>query len=275
MNELPHVNAELNYLSPMREAPYAYLCEPPPGVQRENAAYESHVVPISDGRAAGTAFELHRDGFQLVEHRSRVRHLDDENEVRRIYYPEAEALVRDLAGAREAIAFDHAIRKREASRPAFTFGREHDTLQPVGRVHCDYTERSGPRRLRELLAQRGQELGERRFCEVNLWRTVREPVLDAPLAVCASWSVAPEDLVTAELRYAARRGELYLAAYRESHRWFYFPAMGADEVLLFKGYDSPSHEGARFTLHSAFEDRGAPPDAPLRHSLELRVFALF
>jgi len=42
------------------------------------------------------------------------------------------------------------------------------------------------------------------------------------------------------------------------HRWFYFPAMETNEVLLIKGFDSMEDGRARFTAHAAFEDPTAP-----------------
>jgi len=268
------VVAQLNYLSPLREKPVAYLCEPPPGTPRENHRYEARAVSITDARPAASSFELDRDGFALLRHRTGARDLGADDEVRRAYYPEAAELIREATGATRVLVFDHAIRRRHPTRPQLSFGRDHATLQPVGRVHCDYTETSAPRRLAELLGEGFASLGDRRYCEVNLWRSLRHPVLDVPLAVCASWSAAPEDLVACEARYATRRGELYLATYSSKHRWFYFSAMAADDVLIFKGYDSRK-TGARFTLHSAFEHPGARDDAPLRQSVELRAFALF
>jgi hypothetical protein len=68
-----------------------------------------------------------------------------------------------------------------------------------------------------------------------------------------------------------RRGFLF---HRDpEHRWFYFPDMSADEVVLFKLYDSVE-EGPWRCPHVSFVDptvRGAPS----RESYEIRSFVYF
>lgn len=105
---------------------------------------------------------------------------------------------------------------------------------------------------------------------INLWRPIRGPLVDAPLAVCDAGSVEPGDLIPTDLIYQERIGETYSVTYRASHRWYYFSRMRVDEVLLLKCYDSATDGRARFAPHTAFTDPTTPPDAPLRVSIELR-----
>jgi len=98
---------------------------------------------------------------------------------------------------------------------------------------------------------------------------------DAPLALCDAQSVAPGDLVAADLIYRDRTGENYLMTYRPSHRWFYVPEMRADEVLLLKCYDSAEDGRTRFVPHTAFTDPTAPADILPRESIELRTFVFY
>jgi hypothetical protein len=79
----------------------------------------------------------------------------------------------------------------------------------------------------------------------------------------------PTDLV-----YADRTGEIYSFTWREQHRWFYYPAMRADEALLLKCYDSHG-DAARFTAHTAFDDPTSRPDAAVRESIEVRTLAFW
>jgi hypothetical protein len=44
---------------------------------------------------------------------------------------------------------------------------------------------------------------------INLWRPIRGPLRDAPLAMCDGRTVAPDDLVASDLIYPSRRGETY------------------------------------------------------------------
>ena len=131
-------------------------------------------------------------------------------------------------------------------------------------------------RLRAEYPDEADELLRRRVAIVNLWRPIKSPVLDAPLAVCDARSVAPKDLIASDLVYRDRRGETYNLVYNPGQRWFYAPEMRADEVLLLKCFDSRA-DGAvsRFAPHTAFTDPTAPQDAPPRESIELRTFLIF
>src|SRR5262249_30341154 len=106
---------------------------------------------------------------------------------------------------------------------------------------------------------------------INVWRPIRGPLLDSPLAVCDARTVAPQDLVPSDLIYRDRTGETYSVTYNPEHRWFYVPEMRADQALLLKCYDSRTDGRARFAHHSAFVDPTTPPDAAPRESIEIRI----
>lgn len=120
-----------------------------------------------------------------------------------------------------------------------------------------------------------ESLLAQRFAVVDAWRPVRGPVQESPLAVCDARSIAPRDLVAADLVYRDRVGETYSVRFSPAHRWFYVPAMECDEVLLVKCFDSLEAGPARFAAHSAFDDPASPPGAPARESIEVRTFAFF
>lgn len=270
IGRLPRVTAALRFIKPMAAKPQSFEYEPPPGVPHTNATYEERGVTIRNMRPIAAEFSLEREGVQLVAEPSRVRDFYDEAQVRATYYPEAERLVAELTGAKRVVIFDHTIRRRVAgaSDRAYELPR-----QPVPRVHVDYTVRSGPQRVRDLLADEAQELLRQRFSIVNLWRPIRGPLQDAPLAVSDAQSVRFDDLVATDLLYQDRTGEVYMVKYNPSQRWFYAPRMNTDEVLVFKCFDSARDGRARFAPHAAFDDPNAPPDALPRESIELRTLA--
>src|SRR5258708_79084 len=148
---------------------------------------------------------------------------------------------------------------------------------PVQLVHNDYTEKSGPQRVRDLLgAVEAEARLQRRFAEYNVWRPISSgPVRTMPLALADASSIARGDLVTADLVYSDRTGAIYHGLYNPAHRWFYFPEMARDEAVLIKCYDSLKDGRARFSLHSAFDDPTPPADAPSRESIEVHSFAFF
>jgi hypothetical protein len=272
---LPHIQAALNFLAATGEKPVTYAYQPPPGTPWSTSQPEEHVTTIHDLRPAASEFSLDDVGFQLLTHRSEVKNFWDEDEVKRVYYPESVHLLKRVTGAAEVRVFDHTLRRRvpgENDRSA-TPGVPR---QPANRVHVDQTATSGVARLRIEYPDEAEELLRRRVAIVNLWRPIKAPVLDAPLAVCDARSVAAKDLIASDLVFRDRRGETYYLIYNPSQRWFYAPQMRTDEVLLIKCYDSRDDGAvARFAPHTAFMDPNAPADAPPRESIELRTFVIF
>ncbi len=88
----------------------------------------------------------------------------DDEEVRRIYYPEVERLVREATGADRVHIFDHTTRRRVPDAET----QADAPRQPVRRVHIDPTARSGPQRVRDLLPDEAEELLKGRVQVINL-----------------------------------------------------------------------------------------------------------
>src|SRR5215470_8913371 len=269
IERLPYVEGVLNYLAPMAEKPMNLAYDPGPGVPRSTGRPEPHAMPIRDARPVADQLSLDVEGLALVEQRSAVQDFYDEDELRRVYYPEAERLIAEVTGASRVVVFDHTIRRRVWGGIDRSPGTPR---QPVTSVHNDYTVKSGPQRVRDLMGEEAEELLRHRFEIVNVWRPIRGPLRDSPLAVCDATSVAFADFVPSDLVYRDRIGETYRVKYNSAHRWFYAPEMQTDEALLIKCYDSATDK-ARFTAHSAFEDPTAPADMLPRESIELRTLA--
>jgi hypothetical protein len=267
---------ELSYVRPGAQRLYNYMYERADGSPQHNCSYEAYRVPIADARSLGASPSVHANGFELRRAPSEVVDFRNEKEVRCIYYAECAALACAATGGTRAYVFDHLVRKREAGRPPLTFGRHGDGSKPAaaGRIHNDYTEDSGRGRLTLVLGEDAARLAVRRYCIVNVWRSIAGPIVDTPLAVCDARSVAAADFHVSEVRYPGRTGEIYLLSHSPRHRWFYYPEMDRHEALVFKQYDSQASAVARFTPHAAFDLPGVPADAPLRESIEARCLVL-
>jgi hypothetical protein len=271
IEDLPHVTGEVTYLARMPERAHTYAYDPPPGQPRTNMRPDNHRVPIYDMRPISD-MSLDREGFALIDAPTQAGDLHDEDALRNVYYPEVELLIKDTTGANRVVIFDHTIRRRESGAVDRTPGTPR---QPVTRIHGDYTERSGPQRVRDLMGDEAEALLRHRFALINIWRPIKGPLLDAPLALCHAATLADGDLVPEDLIYRDRTGEIYALYYNEAHRWFYAPMMIRDEVLLLKCYDSLRDGRARFMPHTSFEDPTAPAEKPPRESIELRTLVFF
>ena len=270
---LPQIQAALNYLASMREKPvtYAYAAarrsvvhgaggaahddNPRPPARRVGIDVGRSRIPVPGPSKHGQEFRGRgRDQARLLS--------------------QSIALLKRVTGASEVRVFDHTLRPACQAR---TIARRNPAfLASPPPVHVDQTAASGVSHLRIEYPDEADALLRRRVAIVNLWRPIKSPVLDAPLAVCDARSVAPQDLVASDLVFWDRRGETYNLIYNPGQRWFYAPQMRPDEVLLLKCFDSRDDGGvARFAPHTAFIDPTAPEDAPPRESIELRTFVIF
>ena len=238
--------------------------------RRSEGTWEKRPMRVADGRACAGELSLEKHGFVLVPHPTRVENFFDPEQLTSVYYPEVEKLICEASGASRAVIFDHTLRSGDEAEREEKLVRE-----PVLSAHNDYTEWSGPQRVREIMGDEAQALLKRRFAIVQVWRAINQPIQSNPLALADARSVAPEDLLVSERRYPHRVGQTYRLKYNPEHRWFYFPRLRRDEAIVFKVYDSEHDGRARFTPHTAFEDPTTSAGAPPRQSIEARAFAFF
>ena len=265
--------APLSFIRPQKEKPSFHSSAMTGGAPKVFFESEAHHVAIHDLRGIAEDLSLDREGFALCRHRTAVADLYDDAAVERAYLPEIEALLRREFGASRVVIFDTTRRSDGGDGAPNPDGPRG----PATRVHVDYTTKSGPQRVKDLLgaaeAARLAAAGAR-IVQVNVWRPIRGPVERAPLALADAASVRPEDLVATDQVFPDRVGEIYHLAYDPGQRWYYAPRMTRDEVLLIKGWDSLDDGRARFTPHSAFEDPNTPEGAAPRESIEVRTLVV-
>lgn len=225
----------------------------------------------------GREHEFHTDnsGFAVIHRPAQEKTFTDEHAVRDGYYSEVEALLRahlpptpGSSRIRKVHIYDHTIRRRLPSSPR----------QPVQQVHVDQTRGAAEARVRRHLpAAEAEELLQRRFQIINVWRPIAYPAQDCPVGVVDWRTTAAEDYVPVDLMYPRRpesavagghgggegdddddrgkerlpdesslfttegyeaRGETLAVAPNEKHRFCYVKDMTPDEVMLLKCYDS-------------------------------------
>jgi len=246
--------------------------------------HEPHEVDLRNARMLSPSATLDTRCFELRRHPTAVKDFRDDEEVKRVYYQEVEALVKEATGAERVIVFDHTVRETTVSN--LNSLQAGGSSSAVRRVHTDYSDKSGPKRLRTLAESGGytgvklsseekDEILKRDFLIVNVWRNIKEdePVVRAPLAVLDPASLDKEDFVVYEMHYPERIGENYALRFREQHEWFFYPRMEKDECLVFKTFESRT-DVPRYCFHTAFEDPATPADAPPRMSIECRSVAV-
>src|SRR6202051_2656845 len=223
------IEATVNYFLDTGEKPFTATGGPGSLDVRTGGGQDPRAGVIRNGRREAQDFTLDPNGVRFVHHDTEVADFFDEAQIRATYYPEMEALVKAQSGASRVVVFDHTLRTADDEARAARQIRE-----VVRRVHNDYTEWSGPQRLRDVLPQEADALLRRRFAIVQVWRPIRYPVETFPLAICDAKSLAPADLVVSERRYPDRIGQAHAITYNPAHRWYWFAHMRREEALVFK-----------------------------------------
>lgn len=255
--------------------------------ESRRANTSKHTVLIHDARGKLDAGEidLDRNGFTLLRLASKVRDFHSDEEVRRTYYPEIDALTRQTTGASEVFITQHLVRTEDTA----DFNRAYARF-----LHCDYSLDEAHDAARRLLERRGVDAAAYQgadFAWYNAWQPFDHPALRNPLALVDAASVALGDIVDYQYTgYAnkprpaqpgdvrssdepAMQSKSSMPAHSPQHRFYYVSDMNVDEVLFFKQLDTRRRGGA--CPHTSFDDPSAAPDAPPRRSIETRLMAVF
>lgn len=266
-------SAEISFFEPPADGsiPYNYVEEPPAGQPRTNFERQNHVVTITDIRGHESDYNLDKDAFQVysgVSSATTYETFQDDEAVKRVYYPEIEKLLLDkVEGAHKVILFDHTIRRQDPNAHR----------QPVNMAHSDQTDRATEWRVRLHVAdpEEAERLLKGRYRIINVWRPINGVVQSAPLAMASAASGNPQkDLVPIEHRYPTRTGETMGVVYNPETRWNYWSGIDNHERILLKCSDinpPAGKEVGQRCPHTAFTDPRTPQGAKPRESIEVRA----
>lgn len=276
------VVATVSYAGTMLGRPCLNVVDP----AQNNFALEPHEVRIRDGRAHQARHTLARNGFEFARHHSRYAaepSLFDAADAQRgapggllaDYSAEMVAFLKDYVGASFMVPQVGSVIARTSAR-----AKKRTWAGTANMVHLDYTQAAADLFLRWNNEALGSEMPPyRHFAFIQTWRAVSPGPQDNTLAICDGASVPFDDGVEIDtvMGAADEPGKCFpfrLCKYREGHEWFYLPQMDADDLLLFKGFDSRDPL-AMNAMHTAFDNPLAGDDAPPRRSIEARFIAFY
>ena len=272
------VRSKIDYLLPSSRINRRFWA---PGKEFNTGVYAPFDVTIRNARLAGP-FSLDQHGFCLSEH------VTDISDWERNFGPDSTYARQVCEVSRRLTGADLAVPLGGMLRSSGTTGA--NLQPPAAEAHVDFTQRSAARIAARLYAKAcPQGPGYRRFLAFSLWRALSPPPQDMPLALCEGRSVRDEEgthntkvdvdeIPAGDALYAPIAGEEDMTAatifhYSPQHRWWYFPDMTPNEVILIKFYDS-DHSTAWRCPHTAFRD-SSRPDAQPRRSMEFRGLAYY
>ncbi|KAJ3503494.1 hypothetical protein NMY22_g18232 [Coprinellus aureogranulatus] len=264
------VKAQVNFYVPNADGSQPFY-----DIATNNVNFKTEVreVTIENVRGKEDQYTLDKAGFQWVRAPSKHTSFQNDEEIKKEYYPESIEFLKKLTGASRAVIFDHTVRRRRPNEADTA-----ETRQPALNAHGDQTPHSAVYRVHlHMPPDEAPELLKKRFQIINIWRPISHPALDTPLALCDYRSVdVKKDAHPTKLIYPDREGEAYGISYSPKHEWKYLRGMTPEEVALIKCWDSVQDGSvAVFTPHTAFTDPSTPADAPLRESIEVRALVFY
>jgi hypothetical protein len=227
-------------------------------------------VDIFDARpeTERDALDLDDNGFVLCELRPGVTDYRDETDVRTNYYPAVRALVKEISGADRVFMMQHLVRTESKDSFNTAYARF---------IHCDYSASNAKDMARRMLERNQLDpalADEWDFAWYNAWQPFDREVRQNPLTLIDATTVEDGDIVDYFYTGYGNDGRSSMPVFNAKHRFFYFPRMQTEEVMIFKQMDT--RDGvAQMCPHTSFDDSTAPADAPGRRSIETRLVCAF
>ena len=247
-----------------------------PDWSRTNLVLEKFDVPIFDGRAERDTLSFDREGFRLLDHESPINADSDLAVEAEAYLASVGALLKQASGADLVVAQGTGLLKRHAER-----ANVKGAIGPSRWAHMDYTTYSAHKWVEWIEGWQGLELrGYPRFAVFQTWRCVSPGPQDNTLALCDASTIKTETQIVFDAcvrqpyETPGNQFESQLCPYDPGQRWLYFPDLTADELIVFKSFDSAPGWNAQ-PLHNSADIPGLPADLAPRVSIEARFFAFW
>ena len=243
---------------------------------RTNLVLDRRDVRLHDGRAVADELSLDREGFVLVSHDCGISEATDLAAQAQAYLASVGALLQRMSGAALVLPQGKGLLKRHAER-----ANVEGAIGPSRWAHMDYTQAAAHKWVGWIEQWQDRRLDQYpRFAIYQTWRCISPPPQDNTLVLCDASTIRAEDCLTFDacLREPfdepGNQFESQLCRYDPDHRWYYFPDLTPDELIVFKAYDSDHARWAQ-ALHNSADIPGLPADAAPRVSIEARFFGFF
>lgn len=261
------IRASLGYVAPTVAYPVSAVIH---AEKRNNLRWDWREVEIHDGAEIPGGAQLESHGFTCVDHKSAVTDYDEDGTWLEPYAAEMIELAKGLTGGSEAIVSANGL--------GFGSTKMSGGYGTVSFCHNDYTAASIGRHVGELDPERAEERLSKRFAVFNMWRLVSPPPQSRPLAICDPNTVAIADLMPSMTHWGPPDEEVYhqnsLFRYNPAHRWYYYPDLTSDQIIVWAGFDSDPRFPS-IVPHAAFDNPNCDDPDAYRTAIHGRAYVFF
>ena len=247
-----------------------------PDWSRTNLVLDKHDAIIFDARPIVDQLSLDREGFTLASHACGLTEASDIGAIAEDYLQSVGALLKEMSGADLVLAQGKGLLKRHAER-----AKVDGAIGPSRWAHMDYTEYAANKWVEWIEGWQHRELRQYpRFAIFQTWRCVSPPPQDNTLVLCDASTIRDEDCIPFDacvrepFDAPGNQFESQLCRYDADHRWYYFPNLTPDELIVFKAYDSDHSRWAQ-ALHNSADIPEISEESAPRISIEARFFAFW
>ncbi|KAJ8132118.1 hypothetical protein O1611_g1507 [Lasiodiplodia mahajangana] len=163
------------------------------------------------------------------------------------------------------------VRKRDERYPSPEDFSVVSHEQPARVPHCDFSLSGLPLQTEASFPDQWENLKDKDFDVLNLWRPLNSPNDDWPLAIADFTSIHEGDVILNDDLHRDRAVENSLLHFNPGHRWYYLPSQTIEDILVFRTVDSTGKRP--YAFHCAVNSPFSKP-GELRSSIEARVYAI-
>jgi len=237
---------------------------------RNEGIYVDKRMPVYDARSLHKPLTVAENNIQVVPVDFHLERPRDNTFVRDEYVPRVLAMMKELLGAKENFAMTPLLRGLDdEGGPSwgakFYTNFAHNDFAPL--VEWENAH---------AWSEPWKRVAGKHFSICNVWHPLDPtPIQDQHLALVDPGTTVRDEFVMFETEGAMKNDALRLV-HSEDHRWVYYPGMHCGEALIFQQYDTRKEDPAQWgAFHNTMSDSTAPPGAPKRRSVEMRVVSIF
>ncbi|KUJ17108.1 uncharacterized protein LY89DRAFT_646248 [Mollisia scopiformis] len=240
--------------------------------QSSNHMFEYVPVTVHDVRGLEKPMDLDVNGFCYMKQKTSVTS-EMANTIatyQELYFEEIEDfLYNNFPQYSRFECMDLQVRRRHPDFPN-SVGKRVEFDQPAGLPHCDFSPGGAVIQMSEAFPGQDKHWKGKDFDLLNIWRVLKGPNDDWPLAVCHCKSVdTKKDCATNDALYLDGFGENWLMQASPNHRWYYMSGQQPEDLIVFRNTDSFGERTRCF--HMAIKNSLTVCEP--RESIEVRVVA--
>ncbi|CAD6505827.1 BgTH12-01314 [Blumeria graminis f. sp. triticale] len=259
------------------EKPYELNYEPQVGQPRTNMTISPvKDLSVTDIRNSKSKYSFEKNGFEVVNIDSPLTHAeyDDETKVIEVYFSKVAEVLKKFLGAERVQVFDYMIRKCDKDFPIYT-ENFYKYKQPSSIVHVDTTPQQTRKLIERMNFNEAETLLKKRHQYINVWKPLRGPVEEWPLALCDPSSVEKSDYIARDYVEVDSYIETYHLYQRPSQKWYYLSNQTEQEAWVFLQSDSKPDSKMGVPHCSIPVRQNREHKGMLRESIEVRVLAFY